>query len=98
VGTTTVGGTDTRTGTTFLAGENIYGPFEAGFGAQQDNILRALGCTDPSRGYVPGGIDTMTAEAMIASSCGAVLPRTDGNVYRSLLDECGGHTSECNCP
>ena len=53
VGTTTVGGTDERTGTTFLAGENIYGPFEAGFGERQDSILRGLGCTDPSDGCVP---------------------------------------------
>ena len=29
VALTTVGGTDARTGNTFLAGENIYGPFEA---------------------------------------------------------------------
>ena len=28
-------GTDARTGNTFFAGENIYGPFENGFGQQQ---------------------------------------------------------------
>jgi len=41
-GKTTVGGMDARTKTSFSAGENIYGPFEAGFGSQQDFILEVL--------------------------------------------------------
>ncbi len=46
VGLTTVTGTDQRTSKSFPVGENIYGPFEAGFTSQQDNILAGLGC-DP---------------------------------------------------
>ena len=45
VGLTSVGGVDLRTGNTFLANENIYGPFENGFGSAQDNILAGLGCS-----------------------------------------------------
>jgi hypothetical protein len=97
VGRTTVGGTDARSGTTFLAGENIYGPLEAGFGAQQNNLLSALGCTDPTHGHVVGGIDLTTAEGIIANGCGITLPRIEGNSYVSLLDECGGHT-QGKCP
>ena len=97
VGQTIVSGTDSRTGNTFFVGENIFGPFENGFGRRQDNILRSLGCSDPSLGYVVGGIDTYTAEQMVAHACGVTLPRieNDGrNGYISLLDECGGHTNE----
>jgi hypothetical protein len=94
IGRTTVGGTDARTGTTFLANENVYGPFENGFGSQQDNILAGLGCSPGSLGHVAGGIDTRTAEQMVARQCGIVLPRVEGNQYISLLDECGGHTRE----
>lgn len=94
VGRTTVGGTDARSGATFLANENIYGPFEAGFQAQQNHVLRGLGCTDPALGHVAGGFDTRTAEAVVASGCGISLPRVDGSEYVSLLDECGGHTRE----
>jgi len=43
VGFVVVTGTDERTGKSFSAGENIYGPFEAGFGAQQANILEVSG-------------------------------------------------------
>lgn len=91
---TTVGGVDARTSKTFLAGENIYGPFEAGFSSQQDSQLAGLGCNPPSAGYVDGGIDTQTAEAVIAQSCSVVLPRIENGEYKSLLDECGGHTNE----
>ena len=44
VGLTTVTGTDERTSKSFPVGENIYGPFEAGFTSQQDGILAGLGC------------------------------------------------------
>ena len=97
VGTTSVTGTDSRTSKSFPVGENIYGPFEAGFTSQQDNILQGLGCSDPSNGYVPGGIDTNTAEQMVAQGCGVTLPRIVDNSasgYISLIDECGGHTNE----
>ena len=53
------------TGQYFAAGEDIYGPFEAGFSSRQDFVLSALGCAT-GKGYVDGGIDTMTAEALIA--------------------------------
>ena len=94
VGLTSVGGVDLRTGNTFLANENIYGPFENGFGSAQDNILAGLGCSPGSLGHVIGGIDTRTAEQMVAQQCSITLPRIEGNSYISLLDECGGHTNE----
>ena len=58
-------------------GEDIYGPFEAGFGATQRNILLGLGCTDANveSSYIDGGIDTSTAEKMTATTCGVELPR-----------------------
>ena len=94
VGFTTVQGTDARTGNTFAAGENIFGPFEAGFSSQQDDILVMLGCANPVDGYIPGGIDTETAEQMVAAGCGITLPREEDGNYISLIDECGGHTQE----
>eukprot|EP00966_Prymnesium_polylepis_P044214 1024686-Prymnesium_polylepis.1 len=94
VGRTTVGGTDTRTSKTFYPGENIYGPFEAGFGSQQDSLLASLGCSPGSLGHVAGGIDTLTSEQVIAAQCSVTLPREEGGSYVSLLDECGGHTNE----
>eukprot|EP00392_Amoebophrya_sp_AT5.2_P011896 g11986.t1 len=90
----TASGTDTRSGVSFAPGENIYGPFEAGFSSQQDFILTGLGCTNAASGYVAGGIDTYTAEQMVAYGCGITLPRVEGSNYISLLDECGGHTKE----
>jgi hypothetical protein len=74
-------------------GEDIYGPFEAGFGSQQDNIIANLGCKTPSDGYLDGGIDTYTAERMIAAACDVQLPRWEGDQYISMLDQCGGHTN-----
>lgn len=94
VGLTTVSGTDARSGVTLQVGENIFGPFEAGFGSSQDFILERLGCSRGSDGHVAGGIDTYTAEQMVAQQCSVSLPRTEGNNYISLLDECGGHTKE----
>lgn len=94
VGLTTVSGTVTRTGQVLPVGENIFGPFEAGFGTQQDNILQGLGCSSGSLGHIAGGIDTKTAEEMVAFQCSITLPRVEGNQYISLLDECGGHTQE----
>lgn len=94
VAKTAATGTDARTGKFFSSGENIYGPFEAGFGSAQDNILQSLGCSQGSLGHVDGGIDTYTAEQMVAQQCSITLPRVVGNSYISLLDECGGHTNE----
>lgn len=67
---------------------------EDGFGPQQDNVLRALGCTDPSDAYLTGGIDTFHAEEMISQACGVDIPRIESNAYIGLLDECGGHKSD----
>jgi len=93
-GKTIIEGTDERTQNTLPVGENIYGPFEAGFTSTQDNILSSLGCNPGSKGHLAGGIDTHTAEQMVAYQCGVQLPRIEGNTYVSLIDECGGHTKE----
>jgi hypothetical protein len=94
VGFTTVSGKDERTGAEFYADEDIFGPFEAGFSALQADIISQLGCSDPSVAYVDGGIDTYTAEQIVAFRCGITLPRMENDRYISLLDECGGHTAE----
>jgi hypothetical protein len=75
-------------------GEDIFGPFEASFTSQQDSVVSSLGCAGPADGYLDGGIDTYTAEQMLATSCNITLPRNEGNKYISLLDECGGHTND----
>jgi hypothetical protein len=94
VAKTVVTGTDARTNKAFSVGENVYGPYEAGFTSQQDFILEGLGCSQGSLGHVAGGIDTQTAEQMVAYQCSITLPRVEGDTYVSLLDECGGHTQE----
>eukprot|EP00929_Paragymnodinium_shiwhaense_P118543 TRINITY_DN90464_c0_g1_i1.p1 TRINITY_DN90464_c0_g1~~TRINITY_DN90464_c0_g1_i1.p1 ORF type:complete len:412 (+),score=27.78 TRINITY_DN90464_c0_g1_i1:45-1280(+) len=91
---TTQSGQDARSGISFSPGEDMFGPFEAGFNSMQDNTLSGLGCSPASKGYLPGGIDTQTANDMLAHACGIQLPRTEGNRYIGLLDECGGHTKE----
>lgn len=99
VGATTVSGDDPASGT-LSAGENIYGPFEAGFSSDQQDILLQLGCTSDNveTAYVAGGIDTATAAHMINYGCALDMPYTDSQgVYRDLLDECGGHTTEYQC-
>eukprot|EP00927_Polykrikos_kofoidii_P031206 TRINITY_DN26865_c1_g2_i2.p1 TRINITY_DN26865_c1_g2~~TRINITY_DN26865_c1_g2_i2.p1 ORF type:complete len:326 (+),score=50.85 TRINITY_DN26865_c1_g2_i2:601-1578(+) len=88
IGVTTVAGRDARTGTDLPVGENISGPFEAGFGTAQDTILAQLGCSPGSLGHVDGGIDTNTAEQMVAHQCSVALPRVEGDRYVGLLDEC----------
>ena len=70
IGYTTASGRDERTGNTFQAGEDIYGPFEAGFSSRQDGILAGLGCNPGSLGHVAGGIDTWTAEQMVRRGAG----------------------------
>jgi len=75
-------------------GEDIFGPFEAGFGAQQDNNLKAFGCSDPSKGYIDGGADTGMFQDVLTHGCDIVLPRWEGDKYISILDQCGGHTQD----
>ena len=69
-------------------GENIFGPFEAGFSGSgmQANILKGKGCIDPSQVELPGGVDTATAEVIMNGQCDQSLS--------PLLDTCGGHTKE----
>ena len=63
--------------TTLDAGQSVVGPFEAGFGSAQDNIIEnAMGCPTPSLCYSgDGGTDTKIAQASCAENCGIVLPR-----------------------
>ena len=49
---------------------------------------------DGNDGHVDGGIDTKTAEQVVAKGCSITLPRIENGNYISLLDECGGHTNE----
>eukprot|EP00854_Cymbomonas_tetramitiformis_P007695 gene7695-9157_t len=57
----------------------IYGPLEAGFSSQQ---FDCLGTTT-----IPGGIDTLIAENMVAAYCSMSADSV------SVLDDCGGHAS-----
>ena len=91
-------------------GEDIVGPFEAGFGTTQDSIIAgAFGCADQSKCYSDGGTDTKIAQATCAHLCNIDLPwceTPDGavvdcaaadfseDVRFSFLDTCGGHTRE----
>ena len=52
---TTASGKDPGSGEQFSPGENIYGPFEAGFSTQQNGILEGLGCANGNDGHVAGG-------------------------------------------
>jgi hypothetical protein len=74
--------------------KDIYGPFEAGFGEAQENIIKSLGCTDPTLGYLDGGIDTLTAEKKVSFACDVTLPRVENGKWIGMLDECGGHTKD----
>ena len=83
------------TGVAFAAGENIYGPFEAVFSAQQDNIISNWGCSPASLAYdTAGGLDLGTATAKVASACGVELPRISGGEYVGIVGSCGGHTGD----
>lgn len=97
IGLTTVAGVevygDLGTNVDLPVGTNIVGPFEAGFTSMQDFILAGLGC-ETGKGYVAGGIDTNTAEQIVAKDCGVTLPRWEGNTYVSLIGTCGGHTRD----
>lgn len=65
-------------------GELIYGPFEAGFAF--DQLQQFFGCTN-SDAVVPGGVDTLLAEKMVAFMCSL----NEADV--SVLDYCGGHAN-----
>ena len=46
----------------WAAGEDVYGPFEAGFGPQQDGVIESqMGCADFTKCYSEGGVDVKTA-------------------------------------
>eukprot|EP00941_MAST-03F_sp_MAST-3F-sp1_P000439 g439.t1 len=103
VGCTTVSGTvaysaDLLTkGDAIPANTHIYGPFEAGFGETQKNILKGFGCTDDnveSAYDTVGGTDVDIAEKKIAAACNLVMPRIEGDNYYGLVGSCGGHTSD----
>ena len=96
VGFTTATGTDSYSGELFRSGEEIFGPFMAGFGRNKIEVLVGLGCnsTNTAPVSVAAGIDTSTVEAMVAYQCGIELPRVEGDEYIGLLNSCGGHTAE----
>ena len=92
------------------SGEDIVGPFEAGFSATQDDIIEAaFGCSDTSKCYSDGGTDTKIAQATCAHLCGIDLPKCETasgdavdcadadfatDVRFAFLDTCGGHTRQ----
>ena len=96
VGYTTAAGYDAWSGAALYAGENVYGPFEAGFSVQQQSIFESLGCptAKAKQVTVAGGIDTATAEQVVAYMCGIELPSNASGTWKGLLDNCGGHTEE----
>ena len=94
---TQANGADVGTaGATRNVGENIYGPFEAGFGTKQNMVITGqLGCNKgTSLCYSEGGTDVTIAEKICAYNCNITLPRTEGGKYYGFLDNCGGHTKD----
>jgi len=82
-------------GGTIAANAHIFGPFEAGFTSQQDNIITNWGCTTPSLVYdTEGGKDIGIAESHVAYTCDIEFPRTVGNTYFGVVGPCGGHTGD----
>jgi len=82
-------------GGTVATASHIYGPFEAGFAAQQKTIIEGLGCTDATVAYdAAGGTDIGTAEAAIAAHCSISLPRLEGDNWIGIVGPCGGHTND----
>ena len=59
----------------------IYGPFEAGFSAQQ--TAQFFGCTGDVS--IAGGLDTLLAEEIVEYLCDKTREQV------SVLDDCGGH-------
>ena len=80
-------------GGTIATNAHIYGPFDAGFGSQQDGIIATWGCSPTSLAYdSAGGLDLGYEHAKLASVCGVTLPRISGTTWIGLLGQCGGHT------
>eukprot|EP00325_Prymnesiales_sp_UTEX-LB-985_P009750 CAMPEP_0174694326 /NCGR_PEP_ID=MMETSP1094-20130205/951_1 /TAXON_ID=156173 /ORGANISM="Chrysochromulina brevifilum, Strain UTEX LB 985" /LENGTH=310 /DNA_ID=CAMNT_0015890551 /DNA_START=74 /DNA_END=1003 /DNA_ORIENTATION=+ len=97
VATTTVSGSTTDT--QFVVGENVWGAFESGFGADEAAELDKLcGNTNVASSdlHIQAGIDVYTAEQMIAETCNVELPRLVDGEYFGLLDECGSRTTNNN--
>ncbi|CAK9020746.1 YHYH domain [Durusdinium trenchii] len=101
VGCTTVSGTETYAhellpaGSTINSGAHIFGPFEAGFSSQQDNIIQTWGCSTPSVVYdSEGGTDISIAEKKVAYACNIEFPRLEGGTYYGVVGPCGGHTND----
>lgn len=65
-----------------LAGVDIYGPLEAGFGG----FMTPQPCMNGHKGSCPGGMDVPMCERSLASQCGA-----ENVQYSLMLDTCGGH-------
>ena len=77
---------------THSRGTSIFGPFlpEISESRGHSALLRGLGCA-AGTGSVPAGVDTRTAEQVLATQCNVTLPRTDPAGNRiGLLSECGG--------
>ena len=91
IGSTSVSGVD-EDGRQYPAYSEIFGPFATAISYQQQSSLLAwLGCA-AGVGSVPAGVDTRTAEKMLAAQCGVTLPRTTESGSRiGLLSKCGGH-------
>jgi|EP00966_Prymnesium_polylepis_P022186 hypothetical protein len=85
VATTTAAGVDPSTGTEFNVGERVFGPF---FETGLSSGLERLGCAPGQDAQVPGGVDTQTAEQLVAQQCNVSLPRYDPG-YVGLLGPCG---------
>ncbi|KAH8052308.1 arogenate dehydratase [Aureococcus anophagefferens] len=66
-----------------LAGVNIYGPEEAGFGFGPN----PMPCTDGT-GYCYAGVDVPTCESALDIMCSATGSKV---VHELMLDSCGGH-------
>lgn len=72
--------------------DNVYGPMEAGFSANQPPMMSCLGSHS-----VSAGVDTHVAELMVAYWCGTDPTSMTASAFRSWasqvggLDECGGH-------
>ena len=96
IGTTSSGGVEPDGSLTHERGEAIYGPLESAIseGRGHGALLRALGCP-AGLGNVPAGVDTRTAEQMLARQCNVTIPRTGSTGERiGLLTACGGHGSD----
>jgi len=74
------------------AADNVYGPMEAGFTANQPPMMSCLGSHK-----VDGGIDTHVAELMVAYWCSKDAKGMTATAFRQWasrvggLDTCGGH-------